>query len=257
MPTPRQSFAWWCFSNRSLAPEVLLSAAAKIGYTGVDFLDEALRPLARHHGLSPACIAGHGTLTNGLNRRENASRIEAELRANIIKAAANQVPVLVCFSGNRRGLSDADGLAATADTLARVAPAAEAAGITLAVELLNSRIDHADYQADHTAWGVALCEQVNSPSVKLLYDIYHMQIMEGDIIRTIERHHRPFAHYHTAGTPGRGELDGPQELNYPAIFAAIKSTGFTGYIGHEFKPAGAPLAALANAHALTLAAFAS
>jgi hydroxypyruvate isomerase len=257
MNAPLQSFAWWCFANRGIAPEVLFSEAAKIGYHGVDLLDEALWPLARHHGLSPACIAGHGTLTNGLNRRENASRIEAELRANITKTSANDIPVLVCFSGNRGGLSDAEGLAAAAEILAHVAPAAEAAGVTLAVELLNSRVDHPDYQADHTAWGVALCEKVNSPAVKLLYDIYHMQIMEGDVIRTIERHHRHFAHYHTAGNPGRGDLDDAQELNYPAIFAAIRRTGFTGCIGHEFRPAGDPLAALANAHALTLAAFAS
>ncbi|MFA6960418.1 MAG: TIM barrel protein [Opitutaceae bacterium] len=251
MTTPRQSFAWWCFANQGLAPEVLLSEAAKIGYTGVDFLDEALWPLALRHGLSPACIAGHGTLEDGLNRRENAPRIEAELRANIAKAATNHIPVLVCFSGNRAGLSDADGLTTTAETLVHIAPVAEAAGVTLAVELLNSRIDHPDYQADHTAWGVALCDQVNSPSVKLLYDIYHMQIMEGDVIRTIERHHRHFAHYHTAGNPGRAEIDGLQELSYPPIFTAIQRTNYTGYIGHEFIPTGDPLAALASAYELT------
>jgi hydroxypyruvate isomerase len=255
MSPPLQSFAWWCFANREVDAPTLLACAARIGYTGVDLLDEPLWPLARHHGLRLACIVGHGSLPDGLNRRENAGRIEAELRTNIAKAAANEIPVLICFSGNRGNLSDTEGLAAAAETLERVAPAAEAAGVTLAVELLNSRVDHPDYQADRTHWGVALCEQVNSPAVKLLYDIYHMQIMEGDVIRTIERHHDWFAHYHTAGNPGRGDLDGRQELNYPAIFAAIQRTGFTGYIAHEFTPAGDTLAALAHAYDLTRAAY--
>jgi hydroxypyruvate isomerase len=255
MSTPLQSFAWWCFANREVDADTLLASAARIGYTGVDLLDESLWPVAKRHGLRLACIRGHGTLTDGLNRRENAGRIEGELRANIAKAAANGIPTLVCFSGNRNGLSEAEGLAVTAETLSKAAPAAEAAGITLAVELLNSRVDHPDYQADRTQWGVALCEQVNSPAVKLLYDIYHMQIMEGDVIRTIKRDHRWFAHYHTAGNPGRSDLDGPQELNYPAILAAIKRTGFTGYIAHEFTPAGDTLAALARAYQLTHAAY--
>lgn len=255
MSTLLQSFAWWCFANREVDANALLAGAVRIGYTGVDLLDESLWPVARRHGLRLACVAGHGTLTDGLNRRENAGRIEAELRANIAKAAANDIPVLICFSGNRNGTSDADGLSITAETLAKVAPVAEAAGITLAVELLNSRVDHPDYQADRTHWGVALCEQVNSPAVKLLYDIYHRQIMEGDVIRTIERDHRWFAHYHTAGNPGRSDLDGPQELNYPAIFRTIQRTGFTGYIAHEFTPAGDTLAALGRAYDLTRAAY--
>ncbi|MDF3059241.1 MAG: xylose isomerase [Rariglobus sp.] len=251
MTSPRQSFAWWCFANAGLAPETLFAGAAEAGCTGVDLLDATLWPLARRFGLSPACIAGHGTIEDGLNRRENAARIEAGLRSQIATAAAHEIPVILCFSGNRRGLSDADGLNICAETLARVAPAAESAGVTLAVELLNSRVNHPDYQADRTAWGVALCEQVGSPAVKLLYDIYHMQIMEGDIIRTIETHHRHFAHYHTAGNPGRGPLSANQELNYPAILRAVARTGYTGFIGHEFLPGPDPLADLAAACALT------
>ena len=257
MNTPLQSFAWWCFANRGVDADTLLAHAAHTGYAGVDLLDEALWPLAARHGLRLACIAGHGTLRDGLNRPENAARIEAELRANITKAAAHSIPVLICFSGDRHGASDDEGLAVCAATLARVAPAAEVAGVTLAVELLNSRVDHHGYQADRTAWGVRLCERVNSPAVKLLYDIYHMQIMEGDVIRTIEREHRWFAHYHTAGNPGRGPLDEHQELNYPAILRAIARTGFQGYVAHEFIPSGDPLAALSHAHALTLRAFAA
>ncbi len=254
----KQSFAWWCFANRGLEPEALLAGAARIGYAGVDLLDEALWPLAARHGLAVAAVAGHGTLADGLGRRENSSRIEAELRAGIAKAAAARIPVLICFSGNRApGIDTETGLAAAAETLARVAPTAEAAGVALALELLNSRVDHPDYLADHTAWGVRLRERVNSPAVRLLFDIYHLQIMEGDILRTIARDHRHFAHYHTAGNPGRGEFGGEydleQELNYPAILRAIRRTGFDGYVAHEFIPKGDPLAALARAHALTAA----
>jgi hydroxypyruvate isomerase len=257
MNTPAQSFAWWCVANRGIAPSTLLAGAAKAGYTGVDFLDEELWPLARDHGLSPAAIAGHGTLEDGLNRPENATRILDELHVNIEKAKRNGIRVLICFSGNRRGQNDAAGLECCAQNLANIAPVAEAAGVTLAMELLNSRFDHKDYQADHTAWGVELCERVGSPAVKLLYDIYHMQIMEGDVIRTIEIHHRAFGHYHTAGNPGRGPLDDGQELFFPAIFRAIARTGYTGFIGHEFHPRKDVLAELADAAAITRKAFAS
>ncbi|AKC82980.1 xylose isomerase [Verrucomicrobia bacterium IMCC26134] len=252
----KQSFAWWCFANRGVEPEALLSGAARLGYEGVDLLDEALWPLARRHGLTVSAALGHGTLTDGLNRPANAARIETELRANIARAAAAGIPVLICFSGNRApDLDDKSGLATAAATLARVAPQAEAAGVILALELLNSRVDHPGYMADRTAWAVRLCEQVNSPAVRVLYDIYHAQIMEGDILRTIDTHHRWFAHYHTAGNPGRGEFGGnfdrTQELNYAAILSAIRRTGFTGFVAHEFIPVGDPLAALARVHAFT------
>ncbi|MDR1191465.1 MAG: TIM barrel protein [Verrucomicrobiales bacterium] len=249
MAALRQSFSWWCFVNRGLAPEELLRAAARIGYAGVELIDEALWPLARRHGLGIVSANGHQSIENGLNRREHATRIEAELRANIQQAARWNIPVLICFSGNRAGLADGDGMERCAETLARVAPAAADAGVTLAVELLNSKVDHRDYQADRTAWGVALCEQVNSPAVKLLYDIYHMQVMEGDVIRTIQTRHRHFAHYHTAGNPGRGQPDENQELNYPAIYRAIAATGYTGYLGHEFIPRLDAGTALARAFA--------
>jgi hydroxypyruvate isomerase len=255
----KQSFAWWCFANRGVEAGELLAGAARLGYAGVELIDEAWWPLARKAGLQVAAVAGHGTLADGLNRRENAARIEAELLANIAKAEAARIPVLICFSGNRgAGVDDESGLDATAETLARVARRAEAAGVTLVVELLNSRVDHPGYMADRSAWGVRLCARVNSSAVRLLYDVYHMQIMEGDVMRTIAAEHRWFAHYHTAGNPGRGEfaVEGGaahpgQELNYAAILGAIRRTGFAGYVGHEFIPAGDPLAALARAHALT------
>ena len=247
----KQSFAWWAFSNRGVEAEALLRGAAKIGYAGVEFLPEELWPLAGEAGLKLSAINGHGTLEDGLNKRSNAARITDELSRNIDKAAGAGVGALICFSGSRQGLGDAEGIAASAEVLARIAPAAEKAGVKLVVELLNSRVDHRDYQADRTAWGVELCEQVGSPAVRLLYDIYHMQIMEGDVIRTIEREHRWIGHYHTAGNPGRGLFDDTQELNYPPIFRAIQRTGFAGFVGHEFIPKGDPLVELAHAYRLT------
>ena len=251
----KQSFAWWCFANRGVATEDLMAGAARLGYSAVDLLDEELWPLARRHGLAVSAVVGHASLRDGLNRRENADRIETELRERLERAAKADIRVLLCFSGDRApDLTDEAGLEAAAETLARVAPRAESLGVTLALELLNSRVDHPDYMADRTAWGLRLCEQVNSPACRLLYDIYHMQIMEGDVLRTIATHHRHFAHYHTAGNPGRGEFAGPagvlQELNYEAIFRAIRRTGFAGYVAHEFIPESDPLTALARAHAL-------
>jgi len=233
----RQGFCWWCFADRGTTPEALLAGAAKIGYEGVDLLEEALWPVARDNGLTVAAVAGHGTLDDGLNRRENAERIEIELLTNIDKAAEWKIPVLICFSGKRDGLSEEAGLIVCAETLGLVAPRAAEAGVTLAVELLNSKVDHPGYQCDHTEWGVRLCRHAASPAVRLLYDVYHMQIMEGDVIRTIHDNHEYFAHYHTAGNPGRGPLDATQELNYRAIGKAIAETGFEGFVSHEFRPA--------------------
>ena len=244
----RQSFSYWCVANRGLEPEALLTGAAKIGFAAVDLIDEAVWPLARKAGLELAAINGHGTIDDGLNREENFPRIEKEIRANLAKAKEWKASALICFSGQRRGLSDEAGLEQCTENLKRLSPMAEDAGVTLAVELLNSKVDHADYQCDHTAWGIELCQRVGSPAVRLLYDIYHMQIMEGDLIRTIRDGHAYFAHYHTAGNPGRGQPDATQEINYPAVYRAIAETGYAGYIAHEFIPVGDPLAALEKAY---------
>ena len=244
----RQGFSWWCVANRGVENADLLAGAAKIGYEAVDLVGPELWPLVKEKGLKLGAIAGHGTLTEGLNKKENAPRIETELHASIGKAVEWNIPVLICFSGNRDGLDDEAGLENCAEILTRIAPAAEKAGIVLALELLNSKRDHKDYQCDATAWGIRLCERVNSPAVKLLYDIYHMQIMEGDIIETIRRHHGQFAHYHTAGNPGRGQPDENQEINYPAIYRAIAALDEDKLICHEFLPAGDPLEALEKAY---------
>ena len=143
---------------------------------------------------------------------------------------------LICFSGNRGGMDDQEGLENCALGLKRLMPIAEAAGVTITMELLNSRVDHRDYMCDRTSWGVALCEAIDSDHFRLLYDIYHMQIMEGDIIATIRKHHGWISHYHTGGVPGRNEIDDTQELYYPAIMRAIVETGYDGYVGQEFIP---------------------
>lgn len=241
----QQSFSWWCFQDRGVEADALLSGAAKIGYSGVDLLDESLWPAAQKCGLQISAVNGHSTF--GLNRRENAAAIEKEIGISIQKAEKWEIPVLVCFTGNREGQADNLGLEICAETLKRVAPLAENAGVKLAVELFNSKVDHADYQGDSTAFGIRLCQAVGSPSVRLLYDIYHMQIMEGDIIRTIQRDHEWFCHYHTAGNPGRSQPDETQELYYPAIYRAIASTGYQKTVAHEFVPKINPLEALEKA----------
>lgn len=242
-----QSFSWWCFANRGVDSGALLSAAAKAGYTGVDLIEEQLWGEARRRGLAIAAVNGHASIADGLNRRENAARIEKELRENIAKAEKWRIPVLICFSGNRAGQDSGTGLECCAELLVRMAPIAVEAGVTLALELLNSKVDHPDYQADRSEWGVELCRRVGSPGFKLLYDIYHMQVMEGDIIRTIRSHHDLIAHFHTAGNPGRGQPDSAQELQYPAIYRAIEATGYRGFVSHEFVPCGDPVAALQKA----------
>lgn len=244
MAAIQQAVAWWCFVPEKLTPEQFVRAVAAAGYAAIDLVPMAYWPLVKDHGLAISAIAGHQSLTVGFNRGDEHERIVREIHTNLEHAQQWGIPNLICFSGNREGLDDATGATITAEGLARVAPAAEVAGVTLVLELLNSKIDHPDYQADHTAWGLRVCRLVGSPRVKLLYDIYHMQIMEGDIIRTIEQAHPWIGHYHTAGNPGRNDLDAEQELHYPAILRAIQATGYTGLIAHEFIPKGDPVTAL-------------
>ncbi len=243
--TIKQSVAWWCYKD--LSPEDLLRKAADIGYRGVDLVEQEYWPMVKAYGLEIAAVSGHQSLADGLNRRENHARIESEIGANLELAVQWGIPNLICFSGNRNGLGDAVGAENTAEGLRWVAKRAEDAGVTLVLELLNSKVDHPDYQCDHTAWGVKVCQMVNSPNVKLLYDIYHMQVMEGDVIQTIRDNHQWFGHYHTAGVPGRHEIDETQELYYPAIVKAIVATGYEGYLAQEFVPAGDPETGLRRA----------
>jgi hydroxypyruvate isomerase len=246
----KQSFSWWCFDGR-VELEEMLRAAKKIGLSGIELIEPEFWSVVKKHGLEIASHRGHASIETGLNERANHDRIEHELLENIRLAKKWHVPNLIVFSGNRHpGISDETGAQISAECLARVAPMAESAGVNLVLELLNSKVDHVGYQADHTSWGVQVCEMVASPRVKLLYDVYHMQITEGDVIRTIREYHQHIAHYHTAGNPGRNNLDDTQELNYAAIAKAISSTGFDGFIGHEFVPVGDPILALEQAFQL-------
>ena len=243
----KQSVSRWCFGKMSL--DELAGHAARTGYRGVDLLGPSDWPAVRKHGLvcPMAMLGGAVTIEKGLNRAENHGALLDALGKGIDLAAEAEVPNIVCFSGNRGGMSDEEGLENCAKGLRQIASHAERKGVTLCVELLNSKVDHKDYMADHTAWGVALVERVGSPRVKLLYDIYHMQIMEGDVIRTIRGAIGAIAHFHTAGVPGRHEIDGRQELNYPAICRAIVDAGYTGFLAQEFVPTDEPLRALEEA----------
>ncbi len=242
----RQGFSYWCFENL-IDPKVLFENAVRIGFAAVELLPESMFGLAKDSGLQISAINGHSSIENGLNQTENHARIELEILANLKLAEKWGIPNLICFSGNKRELDFETGAQMTAEGLARVAKHAENAGINLILELLNSKVDHPDYQCDHTKFGLKVCEAVNSSRVKLLYDIYHMQIMEGDIIRTVKQHHSSFAHYHTAGNPGRNEIDDTQELNYSAIAKTISSTGFEGFVTHEFVPKNDPIGSLEHA----------
>ena len=250
MPDIRQSVSWWCFVPGKITAEKFVAALAEIGYDAAELVDAQYFSLVKDHGLKIATHRGHDSIADGLNRRENFSRIEKELAANLKLASQWDIPNLVCFSGNRNGLADEAGAEITAENLRRLAKMAEDAGVNLIMELLNSKVDHPDYQCDRTPWGVKVCQMVNSPRVKLLYDIYHMQIMEGDVIRTIRDYQQYIGHYHTAGNPGRNELDETQELNYRAIVQAIAETGYTGYIGQEFIPTKDPVTSLKSAFEL-------
>jgi hydroxypyruvate isomerase len=243
----KQSVSRWCFGKMSL--DELAGHAARIGYRGIDLLPPSDWAAVRKHGLVCAlgAMGGPVTIEKGLNRLENHGPILDALDKGIDLAAEAEVPNIVCLSGNRAGMSDEEGLENCAKALRQIAPHAEKKGVTLCLELLNSKVDHKDYMADHTAWGVALVRRVGSPRVKLLYDIYHMQIMEGDVIRTIRGSIGSIAHFHTAGVPGRHEIDSRQELNYPAICRAIVDAGFTGFLAQEFTPTGEPLRALEEA----------
>ena len=252
----KQSFSWWCFNNRGVDNHTLLAQAHSIGFQGVELINKDLFDQARDAGLIIVSHGGHASIASGLNDSANHDRIVSEIEANLELAVKYQIPNLIVFSGNRReGQSDAEGADHAATCLGRVAKSAESAGVCLTIELLNSKVDHAGYQADHSQWIWNVVDQVRSPSVKCLYDIYHAQIMEGDVIRSIKNHHDAIGHYHTAGNPGRHEIDGSQELHYPAIFRAIGETDYCGWIGHEFVPLNNPLISLKSAFELTVESF--
>jgi len=249
----KQSVCYPIMKAAEMSFDDLFKAAADIGYAAVEMWHreddfEEIVALAKKHGLVMASMCGH---TGGLNNRAEHEKIEAELRESIDLAAKHGIPGVICFSGNRLPhMDELQAIEATADGLRRIAPYAEEKGINLNLELLNSKVDHPGYQCDHTAWATAVCERVNSPRAKILYDIYHMQIMEGDVIRTIRENIRWIGHFHTAGNPGRNDMDDTQELNYAGICKAIAESGYEYYVGHEFQPKGDVISALRQAFEL-------
>jgi len=241
-----QSVCQWCY--RHIPIEQLAEYAASIGLKGVDLLKPDEYEIPRRYGLiCTMAYAGGGEIGKALNRRENHAAIEEGFRTNIPRAAKAGVPNVITFSGNRAGMSDEEGAQNTITGLNRVKKIAEDNGVTICLELLNSKHDHHDYMCDHTVWGVRVMQEVNSPNVKLLYDIYHMQIMEGDLIDTIRQNVQWIGHFHTGGVPGRHELDDTQEIQWVAVMRAIADTGFKGYVAHEFVPTGDPLVSLRKA----------
>ena len=230
------SVCQWCFNSMPL--EDLCKAVKEIGFGAIDLMAPKDWPMLQKYGIySSMCYhAGKVSLTEGFNKTENhASLIKdyMEVMPLMVKAGYKDV---ICFSGSRFGMDDETGLNNCAAGLKQILPFAEKNGITIHMELLNSKVDHKDYMCDKTSWGVELCKRTGSENFKLLYDIYHMQIDEGDVIRTIKDNYKYIGHYHTAGVPGRHEIDETQELFYPAIMKAIIDTGYKGYVAQEFIP---------------------
>jgi hydroxypyruvate isomerase len=244
----KQSVCRWCYGGMSV--EDLCTHAARIGLSSVELLGETEWSIPARHGLTCAVANGPTTITSGLNRLENHDAVVKESWRLLPMIKEAGIPNMIVFSGNRAGLSDSDGIRNCVVGLKRIVPMAEDLGITIVMELLNSKVDHKDYQCDRTAWGVEVVKGVGSERFKLLYDIYHMQIMEGDVIRTIRDNFDHIGHYHTGGVPGRHEIDDGQELNYPAICRAIVEKGYTGYLAQEFMPSRDPMTSLAEAFRL-------
>jgi hydroxypyruvate isomerase len=241
----KQSVSRWCYGKIPL--DQLCESAKAIGYQSVELLSEPDWPIVRAHGLQCAMANGFGSIPVGFNRPSNHDKLVADAEAMIPKVAAAGIPNIVVFSGNRGGMSDGEGIANCIAGLKRVTPNAEEHGVTLCLEVLNSKVDHKDYHADHTDWAVEVVKGVSSPRLKILYDIYHMQIMEGNVVATIRANAQHIAHYHTGGVPGRAEIDDTQELNFRRVMQAIADTGYTAFVGQEFVPKREPIASLKQA----------
>lgn len=225
----------WTYGFLSL--DELCATVKNIGFSAIDLVGPKEWSTLKKQGVfSSMCNGAEISLTEGWNDPQYHSELIKRYNQHIDLVADAGYKNLICFSGNRNGMDDETGIKNCAEGLKKIMAQAEKKGVIITMELLNSKVDHKDYMCDHTAWGVELCKRVGSPNFKLLYDIYHMQIDEGDVIRTINENHSYISHYHTAGVPGRHELDEKQELNYPAIITAIKNTGFKGYVAQEFIP---------------------
>ncbi len=227
----------WTFAHLSV--EELCNAVKKLGFSAIDLVGPKDWPVLKNHGIySSMCNGAEISLTEGWNDKKYHATLIKNYSEHIEYVSKAGYKNLICFSGNRKGMDDEEGLKNCVRGLKQIMSLAERKGVVIQMELFNSKIDHKDYMCDHSAWGVELCKQLQSENFKLLYDIYHMQINEGDVIRTIKDYHQYFGHYHTAGVPGRHEIDETQELYYPAIMKGILATGYKGYVAQEFIPTG-------------------
>ena len=241
----RHSACRWCYQKMPL--EDLAREGKRVGLESVELLDPSEWATVQKHGLTCAMANGVTRIPEGLNRLEHHGVMVPGMIERIGACADAGLPNVICFSGSRGGMEHEQGLENCATALRQIVVEAEKRRVTVCMELLNSKVDHHDYMCDHTAWGVELVKRVGSDRFKLLYDIYHMQIMEGDVIRTIRENHPYIAHYHTGGVPGRHEIDQAQELNYPAIARAIRDLGYRGFVAQEFVPVRDPITSLAEA----------
>ncbi len=236
------SVSAWCYNrlfqgnSAKMSFEDFCRECAKMGLESVELLGPAEWEVVKKVGLKCAMCNGPDSIGYGWNRVDHHDNLLPKFEKAIPQVAEHGFPNIITFSGERKGMSDEEGLENCVKGLKRLVPTAEKHKVTVILELLNSKVDHKDYMADHTAWGVELVKRVGSERLKLLYDIYHMQIMEGDVIRTIKNNHQYIGHYHTGGVPGRNEIDDTQELNYTAVMKAIVATGYKGYVGQEFVP---------------------
>jgi hydroxypyruvate isomerase len=243
----RQSFAWWSFALRNDDPEQLLRDAAAVGATGVEMLPEPLWPLARDHGLELVNLTGHA-LEHGFNDPARHAALTDEVRRKIDLAAKSHVGAVIVFAGSRFGDgADEPAIRACVEGLGPIVEHARDAGVRLLLELLNSKVDHPGHQCDRTAFGADIVRQLASPSLRLLYDAYHMQLMEGDLSRTIKANIDLIGHIHTGGAPGRSNLDDRQEINWRAIAGLLHHLDYKHWVGHEFIPRGDPVTALKQA----------
>jgi hydroxypyruvate isomerase len=252
----RHSVSAWCYGSlfnagkdkpAKMTFEDFCRECYNMGLESVELLSPSEWPVVKKVGLTCAMCNSPDTIGYGWNRVEHHDELLPKFEKTIPQVAELGFPNLITFSGNRKGMSNEEGLENCVKGLKRLVPIAEKHKVTVILELLNSKVDHKDYMADHTAWGVEVCKQVGSERLKLLYDIYHMQIMEGDMIRTIKQNHPYIGHYHTGGVPGRNEIDASQEIQYPAVMRAIVATGYKGFVGQEFVPKREALASLKQA----------
>ena len=243
----KQSICKGCLRKMKLTRDQEAATAAKMGLLGLDLVGRGDWDTVKKHGLVATMVSGAGGIRKGLNDKSMHAKFLADFKTNIKAAAEYKWPNVICMAGDRKGISDDKGMDNCELVLKKAVKIAEDEGVTICMELLNSRVNHAGYMCDKSAWGFELCKRVNSPRFKMLYDIYHMQIMEGDLIATIRKNIDMIGHFHTAGVPGRHELGEDQEIYYPAVMRAIVETGYTGYVAHEYSPQHDPVESLVQA----------